>query len=421
MGEQEIMPNQAAPTKTMDRDNLPKSANILNGIDCDASPVPVLVTVELPFWLMVPDGEVVVTVQGAKFAVEINESYVDIFVGEVSDSRRTALYNGPISPKGDLIGQAAMSGASLMFRKAKTVLKIASECSSDALSAMAEGSKRRRIAYYYFVSFCSAHLPIVNRLIEAYRWATADAMAATVTPRSVPVWRIRNDKGEGFLVHLLPEAGWDYKPTGAECNDRSKPNSQTPAFAFADLETLANAVSEIIEPSELALLDAHSFLHRGDYSGAVRRAVTALEVLLERQLQVELTKVNSASDVEDRLRKSRNDFSGRLRQYENLSARSLGTELFIALEDIRNLRHEIVHRGRLMTYGERGIANHAVDTGRFIYNWLENDSASVQRRESRLAQKALGGVDLDFFQAEILADGVRVKRPSFWSSRNTTE
>jgi len=411
MVEQVTKPNQAAPTEPTEEADLPKSFSVFDVIDCDASLVPVLVTVELSFWLMVPNGEVSVTVEGAKFDVRIDESYVDLFVSEASDSRRTVLYNGPIPPKDALIGLAAMSGKSLMFRKAKTVLKIPSKCSSDALYAMAEKSPlRSRAAKYYFVAFCSAHLPVVNRLIDTYRWATADPMVAAVTPRSVPVWYVRNDKGDSFRVYLLPEATWDYKPTKIAFTDRNNPNASATAFAFTDLETLAAAESEIIEPSELALLDARSFLHRGDYSGAVRRAVTALEVLLERQLRVEFAKRYAAFDVEDRLHKSRNDFPGRLRQYQKLTTRTLSAGKCKNLEKIRDLRHEIVHRGRVITYGECNIASKAVDMGRFIYNWLENDPASVKRREKHIAQKTLGGVDFGlFFHADISVDGVRVK------------
>ena len=82
------------------------------------------------------------------------------------------------------------------------------------------------------------------------------------------------------------------------------------------------------------------------------------------------------------------------------------------LNEIRELRHEIVHRGRVIAYGERHLAARMVDMGRFIYNWLENDPGSVHRRENRFAQKALGGMDLGLFNAEISAEGVRVRRPS---------
>ncbi len=421
MDEQEVRPNHVASKEPTEGTNLPKSASVLDGIDCDAPLVPVLVSVELPFWLMVPDGEVEVTVEGAKFTVRIDESYVDLFAREASDSRITSCYNGPIPPKDALVGQAAMSGASLMFRKAKTVLTISSKCSSDALSAVADKPQRKRTANYYFVSFCSAHLPVVNHLINAYRWSTADFMVVAVTPRSVPVWRVRSGKGGCINVHLLPEATWDYKPRIEVLNDPdNKSVLQQSPFEFTSIETLATAVSENIEPSELALLDARSFFHQGDYSGAIRRAVTALEVLLERQLRAELSKCYEVSDVEKRLCKSRLNFSKRLGEYEKLSARTLNDKLRQELKDIRELRHEIVHRGRLVTYGERGIAKKAVDMGRFIYNWLENDPTSVQRREKLMAQKALGGIDLGFFYADISPDGVRVKRPVF-DPRRTSE
>jgi hypothetical protein len=411
--DQETKPSQTEPAEAPDGTKIPESASVFDGIDCDAPLMSVLVTVELPFWLMVPNGEVSLTVGGAPFALQIDESYVDLFVAEASDSRRTVVYNGPVPPKNALLAEAALSGAALMFRKAKTVLKIQAKCSSDAFAAITEKVPRSRAAYYYFVAFCSAHLPVVNRLIDVYRWATADSMAATVTPRTVPIWRIRNDKGEGFHVCLLQEATWDYKPQMMPFSARNTSGLEATPFVFVDLQTLGASTSEVIEPCELALLDARSFLHRGDYSGAVRRMVTALEVLLERQLRGELAKSYASAEVDARLLASRNDFPGRLRQYQKLSTRTLSDVMQKNLDEIREMRHEIVHRGRVLSYGERHVASKAVDFGRFIYNWLENDPASVQRREKLFGQQALGGIDIGFFQAEITSEGVRVKRPTY--------
>jgi hypothetical protein len=181
----------------------------------------------------------------------------------------------------------------------------------------------------------------------------------------------------------------------------------------------------LIEPSELQtaltyqpsegefeLLDALNFMERGDYSDAVRRITTAIEAQTESVLRQELLKNHSSSYVEARLKASENDFPGRLRQYQKLSHRKLPDALEKELETTRTLRHSIVHRGTRIAFNDRGRAQRAVDTGRWIFNWLENDSTRRDVREKRIGKRSLGR-HFGFYNAEITSAGVIVHRPSF--------
>jgi hypothetical protein len=79
------------------------------------------------------------------------------------------------------------------------------------------------------------------------------------------------------------------------------------------------------------------------------------------------------------------------------------------LNETRTLRHKIVHAGYRITSAEHGKASRAVDTGRWIFNWFENDDARRVEREKRIAFRSLGR-DLTYgiFLAEITRDGVSV-------------
>jgi hypothetical protein len=358
---------------------------------------------------MVPDGAFDVPCRGATFRVAITEAYVDLFVGQVTDSRRTTGYNGPASnPRVDILGQAVLKGVAVMSRKCKTVLKIESTCSTDAISALVSREARANAGRLYLMALCAAHLPVVNQVILTYRWLTADPGVMMVSLWDVPIWFVRTPD-DAFRVALIPAAEWDSKPTFTDFGDRDNPKAKRTAFQFTDIPSLANAASKQIEPSEMALLDARSLLQRGDYSGAIRRIVTALEVLLERQLRMQLSQHHAPAEVKARLEASQNDFLGRWRQYEKLSGRSQSQSAMDTLKKIRTMRHQIVHEGRIISHDERGLANWAVDIGRFTYNWLEDDPQRQKDREQHLTQKAIGGNPWLFFGAEIGPMGVRVK------------
>jgi hypothetical protein len=203
---------------------------------------------------------------------------------------------------------------------------------------------------------------------------------------------------------LVRYRGWDQKPRSGP------PDGPMETLALIAADALQTAMSEQGSPGEMELLDALNLMERGDYSGAVRRVTTALEVIIEFALRTELLTRHPESAVEEQLRSSRNDFPGRVRQYEKLSGRRLRPEQRADLERTRALRHEIVHQGTRVRFSDRGRAQTAVDTGRWLFNWFENRPDRVTVREKRLALRSLGR-HFSMFDAYIEPDGVVVRSP----------
>jgi hypothetical protein len=169
-----------------------------------------------------------------------------------------------------------------------------------------------------------------------------------------------------------------------------------------------------VQPSagEFELLDALNFMERGDYSDAVRRITTAIEAQTEFALRQELLKKHPMEDPEKRLKKTENDFPGRLRQYQKLCHRRLSDQLEKELDMTRTLRHSIVHSGKRISHGERGQAQRSVDTGRWIFNWLENQPARRDVREKKIGMRSLGR-HFSLYYAEFTPTGVTVHKPRF--------
>ncbi len=200
-----------------------------------------------------------------------------------------------------------------------------------------------------------------------------------------------------MMVPLLPYRSWDYKPLV---------NGELMSLITPD-DLSAGRTSR--EPGELELLDGLTLMERGDYAGAVRRVVTAMEVIVESRLRVALERIHPSVEVERRLTASQNDFAGRLRQWAKLSGRELPEPLIRELEQTRALRHEIVHRGLRFSYQDRGTAQRAVDTTRWAYNLVEGRADLAQLRETRLALRSIGRFSPGMhFGTEVTPDGVVV-------------
>jgi len=233
---------------------------------------------------------------------------------------------------------------------------------------------------------------------------TYDYFPYEISPWNVPTWFIETEGGF-TRVGLLPYADWDYKPLIGPSE------GQPEVYKLIDPTALQAAMSAEANAGELELLDAINLMERGDYSGAVRRITTAIEAVLETVLHDELRKRYSEAEVANRLQASRNDFPGRLRQYQKLSRRSISKENSQDLETTRTMRHSIVHEGTRISYAQRGRAQRSVDTGRWIFNWLENQPERAERREKNLSLRSLGR-HYSIYEAEITSDGVVVYKPS---------
>jgi hypothetical protein len=346
---------------------LPASFSVGESIDWDSPLVEVSLNVELPFWLMIAPGPVTVEALGAPFTVEILEDRMEVFEGELTDSRRSYVFQGAWSE--EIIGMAGL-GERWMARRAKTVLGITAHAHENAFADAGEGDIARAA---YRASLCEAHIPVINELIRRYRLATYDYFAYEVSPWDVPIWYLDCDS-EGFRCVLLTYKDWDTKPLIADGEEASP-------FEFASAADLAANPSSTASPGEFDLLDARNLMERGDYSGSVRRTVTAIEAILEAALLTALEQKYGAPEATERLEKSRGDFPGRVRQWLKLAKPSVGQDRFDRFEETRDLRHQIVHEGRRLGESDRGKAQRMVDTGRWLYNEIEQQPERKQLRE----------------------------------------
>jgi hypothetical protein len=150
-------------------------------------------------------------------------------------------------------------------------------------------------------------------------------------------------------------------------------------------------------------------MERGDYSGAVRRITTALEVIVESVVSKAVELAEGKKSAAKFLKDTETNFPRRVEKYEKLSGRTLSNAFRKEMFATRNLRHGIVHKGHRIGPSERGRAQRAVDTGRWTYNWFENNKERLEVREKKIAFRGLGrDISAGIFPTKITPDGVVV-------------
>jgi len=386
-------------------ENIPEEYYLDQELNWNADAKHAVFLVELPYWLMVPNTTQRITLNGFEYKVQIFDDFYELYGTEVHDSRRTCAYIGPIEKVDqNIVQEAKNQNINLIWRKCKTVLKIHSLCNEDVFEM--KGNKHESIARSYLKTLCEAHITIVNILIQQYRLATYDYFPFEVSPWTVPIWWITQSNKDGFRLTLIEYKNWDFKPVFA--NIDLKENVYSLISPFELQQSILN-----LEPSpgEYGLLDALNLMERGDYSGAVRRITTAIEVLVENLLISKLNDTLSEDEVSNILNKLKNNFPQKLRKYLKVSGRKLESWIETELPKIRDLRHKIVHSDYKVHFNDRGLAQEKVDKGRWIYNWFENKLDRKDKREKLIGMRSLGRGMPSMFDYNFTNKGVVIESP----------
>jgi hypothetical protein len=85
----------------------------------------------------------------------------------------------------------------------------------------------------------------------------------------------------------------------------------------------------------------------------------------------------------------------------------------------RKIRHQIVHRGLRLGHDDRGGAQKAVDTGRWLFNKIEGRPDRTKLRETGGVLRSVGRVAMTpRFPAKLGPDGITVGPFEFEAARN---
>lgn len=349
--------------------------------------VPVQLIVELPFWLLMPDGDIYVAYDRAKVAATVRGNYMDVSVGPMSlTSRNNVVLLGPGDELwGRHLPESIVPSQMPVYRPMKTTVTFKSEAIAGCFEAWRNrysvapddraGIRRVNRAMQYLETLATAHIPLLNKLITSYRSVSLDPYAFEVSAWDVPVWYAQHDETL-VRIGLMPYWGDDTYPT---VNDG---RSVSP-FVATTIEAVQSQANANVAPGKLELLDAMSLMYRGRFGDAVRSAVTAIEVALEAQLANLLKRTGlSETEIDERLAATRGSFFDRLAEFEQLSQKRLpgpllhvvpyinGIRLRSELDWVRTLRHKVVHEGVRIEVLQRGPMLRAIETMTWLFAWL---------------------------------------------------
>ena len=424
-----IAPDDGEPLELIDRADWEKEIEAAKAdeLKWDGERAPIRLMVELPFWLLLPDGDVSVSHEQTSILAEICGDYAEVSQGNAfHESRATVVHIGPAAPlkSGDL--PASVVGTECpIYRQMKTLVLFRPDGLKEAFDAWQETevtspNRNRRIrrinlAHQYFCSLAFAHIPFLNHLITSYRSISYDPFAFEVSEWDVPIWFAQH--GNVLVrIGLVPYWGRDTYPATSKMGEREQ--SQ---FYAASREAVQAQAKVDVTPGKLELLDALSLYHRGRFGDAVRSAVTAIEVALEAQL-TKLLKEKGYSDDEagHRLDETRNSFHARLADYEKVSQKRLpspivswiptinGVRLKSELGWVRELRHKVVHEGIRVNVFAKGQMQRAIETMTWLFRWLScEDYTKGDNRNFTFFNAAHGRVTIPF---DYTATGVVVRR-----------
>jgi len=380
--------------------------------------------VELPFWLMVPDGEITLSFEKTTVTASINGKYLEVSDGPISLASRT---NSVVIGPGDEVWgrefpESVVPSQMPVFRPMKTVVTFRANIIADCFGAWRTkgevsasdriGIRRVNRVMQYLKALATAHIPFLNKLITSYRSTSLDPYAFEVSEWDVPVWYARHDETLVW-IGLMPY--WD-SDTFPSLND----SGMAVPFVATTLDEVQTQAQTSVAPGKLELLDAYSLMYRGRFGDAVRSAVTGIEVAVEAQLSKLLKEKGFSDDqIRARLEETRNSFFERIQEYEQLSQKRLpgplisnvpyinGIRLRTELNWVRNLRHKVVHEGIRVDIFERGTTLRAVETMSWLFEWLswEDEHGPKNSRNYTFFSTLRGQPHLTFEYAE---DGIRV-------------
>jgi hypothetical protein len=346
--------------------------------------------VELPFWLMIEDGSISITVHDTTLRLNIRSDFVEVSNGPVKLTSASNVVS--VGPEKSLAGKefSELTESRMpIFRRMRTVAVLPVLVLEEALSAIQnarlinEGDRpairsvNRSIAYLDTLAF--AHIPFLNALITSYRSASLDPFAFEVSEWDVPIWYVTREE-QCLRINMMRYFDVDEPPSYQTRSGRHR-------FHATTWKTVEDHARSGVAAGKLELLDALSLQYRGRYEDAVRSIVTAIEVSVEAKIS-ELLRARGQTDgaVAARLDRTRNSFHDRLSDYEQLSGRRIpgpllciipyinGIRLQGELEWVRRLRHKIVHEGQRVDIFSRGIMLRAIETMTWLCHWLSHGS-----------------------------------------------
>ena len=388
-----------------------------SSLDWSSPRIGVQLYVELPFWLMMPEGQFEVAHGETKLKIDVVHGCEEIQLTTTHLKNRSSTVfivrpNELPPPAAQRRIDSSKNGCSARIHR--TTLVIETFALRSALEGVIhEKPISRNHAAMYFTALGAGHLPLVNALITAYRRASYDPFVQEVTGATVPIWFLR------FKDHFLRVSVYPYADLEYRCTLRTKEGKSVPVD-LSTIEEVSQFLKQVETPGETILLDAWNYFYAGRYSDSIRALVSAIEVLLEAKYTDALRDSGkSPEQIQSVMTFTTTKFFTRLNNYLELTKRTLpgpllswdpfvtGVRLRSELIQTRELRHKIVHEGHRMSAFAHSSMLRAAETMTWLFDWIDDNEINGIKRFKQYSIKGMlkGRI---MFDVEYAIEGVKV-------------
>lgn len=178
----------------------------------------ILLTVELPFRLMIPNGEFVLTHEKTTLNAKVRGDFVELYHGPmILGSHANVAYLGPKDSLHKVDIGTVVPNQTPLYRGMRTVVVFEIQAMENAFNSHAIAIKAseslltqnrmKNRSNQYLQSLAFAHIPFLNQLITSYRSASLDPYAFEVSEWDVSVW-YAEDENQVQRIGLMPY--WDF-------------------------------------------------------------------------------------------------------------------------------------------------------------------------------------------------------------------
>lgn len=352
--------------------------------------------IELPFWLRIADNFEVGYDDGHKLIVRNN--FWKLWIYEIRNDYKTLLYIGPkdffyrdnSKLQKQIKEKIIKKEIPALWQRCRTVIEVKWRDKNFAETLKRE-NKFWIKKYIFQILF-----PHLNEFIEKYRMLTFDQMVYKISPWDIPVVFFKINNEPAYSINTYDYLSWNEIPMVGEYG---KPNTLKPFYLISEPEKTWKNYDNFQKrfSYEMELLDAYNYKIRGDYESAIRRAVTAFEILLDKKIKEALMRKGvPEKEAEDEIEnnylwrnKKKLFYDATGKKLEDV----LSNELTNIVEEARTLRHKIVHEGKKILPSERGKVRFFLDHLRFAINSLEENPDYSLKRDKMLLKSNLELVD----------------------------
>lgn len=340
---------------------------------------------ELPFWLRISDNFGLIYDDGHELIIRNN--FWKLWIYEIRKDLQTLLYMGSKEnfyqdiTINDVRNKIIQKEIPALWERCRTVIEIRWKDNNFANSlANKENLKIKRYVLQIL-------LPHVDDFIEQYRMKTFDQMVYRISAWDISFVSFKIDNNPAYIITTYDYLSWNEIPSVIKIENGliSKP------FLLIDKpsEVWSNYKNFIPRfPYEMELLEAYNYKIRGDYESAIRKAVTAFEILLDKKiLDCLIQKGFSEEEAQNEIEKNYR-WSDKKELYNKAADKKiedvLSKEFLKVIEEARMLRHKIVHQGFRVSPSDRGKVRFFIDHLRFAINSLEENKSYSSERDNLL-------------------------------------